>query len=600
MKTLLGGLILLGMLALLSCSDGGGGDSGSVRSAASNNANLSNLTISAGELDQVFQSSQLDYTATVGFLATTTTVTPTTADDNATVTVNGIPVESGTASEKIPLAVGDTLITVGVTAADGNTTQTYTITVRRKSVSEFAQQAYIKASNTDLSDNFGFSVALSGDTLAVGAPNEQSNATGIDGDEDDNSLSGAGAVYLFTRTGTTWLQQAYIKASNTGLFDNFGFSVALSGDTLAVGAPGERSNATGINGDEDNDSLRDAGAVYVFTRNGTTWLQQAYIKASNTGNADRFGTTVALSGETLAVGAPNEQSNATGIDGDEDDNSLSGAGALYVFTRNGTTWLQQAYIKASNTGLVDNFGFSVALSGDSLAVGAPNEQSNATGIDGNEDDNSLSGAGAVYLFTRNGTTWLQQAYIKASNTGNGDLFGTSVALSDDTLAVGAVGEDSNATGINGDEDNDGLNNAGAAYVYTRVGAVWGQQAYVKASNSDSLDQFGFSVSQFGDTLAIGAIGEDSNATGINGDEDNDGLNNAGAAYLYTRDGVVWAQQAYVKASNSDNLDQFGFSVSQLGDTLVIGAIGEDSNATGINGDETDDSLNDAGAAYAFQ
>ena len=264
----------------------------------------------------------------------------------------------------------------------------------------WGQQAYVKASNTDADDRFGWAVALSGDTLAMGAPLEASSATGIDGNQADNSASAAGAVYVFTRSGGTWSQQAYIKASNTGSGDGFGWAVALSGDgdTLAVGASWEDSSATGIDGDQADESAGNAGAVYVFTRSSSTWSQQAYIKASNTGKDDRFGHAVALSDDTLAVGAYREASSATGIDSDQTDDSADHAGAVYVFTRNGSTWSQQAYIKASNTGRDDEFGYAVALWGDTLAVGALGEASNATGIDGNQENNRATNAGAVYLF----------------------------------------------------------------------------------------------------------------------------------------------------------------------------------------------------------
>ena len=324
-----------------------------------------------------------------------------------------------------------------------------------------------------MNDNFGSSVALSGDTLVVGATGEDSNATGVNGNQTDNSAGRSGAVYLFTRSGTTWTQQAYLKASNTGVNDNFGSSVALSGDTLVVGATGEDSNATGVNGNQTDNSAGRSGAVYLFTRSGTTWTQQAYLKASNTGAGDYFGTSVALSGDTLAVGAHEEDSNATGVNGNQTDNGEGDSGAVYLFTRSGTTWSQQAYLKASNTSVEDYFGRSVALSGDRLAVGANRENSNATGVNGNQADNSAPESGAVYLFTRSGTTWTQQAYLKASNTDGhraefsrvvGDQFGNSVALSGDTLAVGAHEEDSSATGINGNQSGNGAENSGAVYV----------------------------------------------------------------------------------------------------------------------------------------
>ena len=445
----------------------------------------------------------------------------------------------------VALSADGNTLAVGAYGEDSNSGAVYVLT---RSGASWTQQAYIKASNTDSSDEFGRSVALSadGNTLAVGAAYEASNATGIDapGGQTDNSASQSGAVYVFTRTGSTWTQQAYVKASNTEAFDFFGYSVALSadGNTLAVGAYGEDSNATGVNGDQTDNSASASGAVYVFTRTGSTWTQQAYVKASNTEAFDEFGYSVALSadGNTLAVGAYGEDSNATGVNGDQTNNSASQSGAVYVLTRSGASWAQQAYVKASNTGASDFFGYSVALSadGNTLAVGAYREDSNATGVNGDQTNNSASASGAVYVFTRTGSTWAQQAYVKASNTGSNDEFGTSVALSADgnTLAVGAIYEDSNATGIDapGGQTNNSASESGAVYVFTRSGASWTQQAYVKASNTGADDYFGWSValSADGNTLAVGAIGEASNATGVNGDQTDNSASYSGAVYLY--------------------------------------------------------------------
>src|SRR5207244_2147045 len=151
------------------------------------------------------------------------------------------------------------------------------------------QQAYLKASNAEANDFFGASVAISGDTIVVGATSEDSNATGVNGDGGNNSEVNSGAAYVFVRSGATWTQQAYLKASNTGGSDFFGGSVAISGDTIVVGATSEDSNATGVNGDGSNDSELNSGAAYVFVRSGATWTQQAYLKASNTGGSDFFG-----------------------------------------------------------------------------------------------------------------------------------------------------------------------------------------------------------------------------------------------------------------------------------------------------------------------
>ena len=201
----------------------------------------------------------------------------------------------------------------------------------------WAQQAYVKASNTDRNDYFGVSVALSstGDTLAVGAMGESSRALGVNGDELDNSAGASGAVYVFVRAGASWSQEAYVKASNSYQEQYFGENIALSadGNTLAAGSFAEASAATGINGNQADMSKALSGAAYVFGRSGGRWSQRAYIKASNTDAVDYFGEALALSADagTLAVSAIYEGSAATGVDGDQANNAASASGAVYVF-----------------------------------------------------------------------------------------------------------------------------------------------------------------------------------------------------------------------------------------------------------------------------
>jgi len=471
---------------------------------------------------------------------------------------------------------------------------------------------YVKASNTAAGDEFGFRIALSNDgaTLAIGAPFEDGGSTGIDGDPDRDDAADSGAVYVFARTGIgTWSIDAYVKASNVDANDWFGWRVALSGDgsTLAVSAPGEASDAAGINGDETRNAIFRAGAVYVFERAEGVWTQQAYVKASNPFDQAWFGSSVALSGDgnTLAVGSLGESSAATGIDGDQTPDMATSffSGAAYVFTRDAGTWRQQAYVKASNTAGMGAFGSSVALSatGDTLAVGAFGERSSATGIDGDQSDTSAIRAGAVYVFARSRGGWSQQAYVKASNSDADDRFGSSVALSGDgsTLAVGAAWEASDATGINGDQRSNAASEAGAVYVFRRGRDGWTQQAYVKASNARAGDRFGSSVTLSGDgaILAVGAPLEDGTATGIGGDQGQRNAIDSGAVYLFERASTgTWTQRAYVKSSNTRADHGFGYSLALAGDgsALAVGATGDDSV-----GDPADDSAPAAGAVYLF-
>lgn len=470
----------------------------------------------------------------------------------------------------------------------------------RKAISEqidahrniISSTTYIKASNTNNDDRFGFAVAISGHTMAVGAPREDSNASGINNDQGNNGAIEAGAVYVFVQHSGEWTQQAYIKASNTNLDDQFGWSVDLAGDTLVVGSPFEASNATGVNGSETNNSAFAAGAAYVFTRSGTTWSQQAYLKASNTGSGDLFGSAVNISGQTIVVAAPGEASNTTGVNGTQSNNSAPSAGAVYVFTNSGSDWSQQAYLKASNTNADDLFGSSLALAKDTLVVGAEGEASNATGINGDENNNSLATAGAAYVFVRNADTWSQQAYLKASNTGGGDEFGGAVDISGNTLVVGALGQDQDFNG-------NVATFAGAAYVFNRIGTVWNQQAYLKGFNTAASDQFGVAVAISGNQVLIGANGEDSQATGINGDGSDNTFNNSGAAYLYVRTAGNWEQQDYIKASNTGFFDDFGSDLDIFGGRLSIGAQREASNDVGIGGGGSNNSAANSGAVYTL-
>jgi trimeric autotransporter adhesin len=494
----------------------------------------------------------------------------------------------------------------------------------------WVQDAYLKASNAETNDQFGNDVAISRDIIVVGACTESSNQTTITNNDgiasSDNSATYSGAAYVFKIDGSgNWIQDAYLKASNADASDFFG-DVAISGDTIVVGASGESSNQTTITNNDgianSDNSATNSGAAYVFKKDGSdNWIQDAYLKASNAGN--KFGYSVTISGDTIVVGAYYELSNQTFItnaDGTAStNNSAACSGAAYVFKKDGSgNWIQDAYLKASNAEANDYFGYSVAISGDTIVVGANGESSNQTTITNNDgiasSDNSATYSGAAYVFKKDGSgDWIQDAYLKASNAGGGDRF-CNVAISGDTIVVGAKYEDSNQTTITNTDGVSSANNSaadsGAVYVFKKDGAGnWIQDAYLKASNAEANDRFGFSVAISGDTIVVGAYIESSNQTTITNTDgvaspDNSAIS-SGAAYVFKKDGSGnWIQDAYLKASNADSNDTFGYSVAISGDTIVVGAMAEGSSQTTITNTDgiasADNSAANSGAVYVFK
>ncbi len=558
--------VIFSVVVLASCGGGGGGgSSGSGGNVV--NTNLTFLNISSGFITPGFSSGQLSYTATVTFPTDMITITATPAANTATVTINGNATDN-LSSVTLPLVVGENAFTIVVNS--GGSTKQYIVTITRQAV--FDIQTYLKTGDPEADDVFGTSVSISGDTMVVGAPKEDSDGSS----EADNSSLDSGAVFVFVRNNNNgWFQQAYIKASNVGDDDSFGNSVSISGDTLVVGAPFEDSDGSS----EGDNSSDNAGAVYVFTRSAGSWTQQAYLKASNADIGDQFGSSVAVNDDSLVVGALAEAS-----DGSSDaDNSMAGSGAAYVFIRNGTAWSQQAYLKASNVGIDDNFGSHVAISNDTVVVAATGEDSDgsseadnsmsaagaayvytragtvwsqqsylkasnpdaddafasSTSVDddtivigasgessdgSSEADNSVSGSGAAYVFTRTGSAWTQQAYVKASNIDAADGFGNSIAVQSDSLVVGAANE----AGDGSDETDNSAANAGAVYFFTRSAGVWTQQNYIKPFNTEAGDNFASSLDIDDGLIVVGAINEDSDR--INGQ--NNAAESSGAGYIY--------------------------------------------------------------------
>jgi hypothetical protein len=304
-----------------------------------------------------------------------------------------------------------------------------------RSGSTWTQQQKIVAGDRAVQDNFGYSVGISGDYAIVGAWSEDEDASG------GATLANAGSAYIFVRSGSTWSQQQKIVASDRAAVDYLGFSVAISGDYAMVGAWLEDEDASG------GATLSGAGSAYIFARSGNTWSQQQKIVANDRAASDQFGYSVAISGNYAIVGANLEDENASG------GATLTDAGSAYIFVRSGNIWAQQQKIVASDRAVADQFGFSVAISGDYAMVGAYLEDENASG------SATLSDAGSAYIFVRSGGSWSQQQKIVPSDRAVADQFGWSVAISGVYAIVGARLEDEDASGANT------ITNSGSVYFY---------------------------------------------------------------------------------------------------------------------------------------
>jgi len=367
----------------------------------------------------------------------------------------------------------------------------------------------------------GSDTAMDGTTAIVGAPG--TNAGGDD----------AGSAFVFFRQseGTTndWIEQAELTASNAAAGDRFGAAVAIDGNTAIVGAP------------LDDTTDANAGSAYVFIRNGTTWTQQAHLTDSFTVAGDFFGGSVGISGDTAIVGAPNDD---LGFNID--------AGSAWVIVRTASTWNTEAILTASDFATFDRFGIAVAIDGNTIVIGA------------DRNDDAGSNSGSAYVFVRTGTTWTQQAKLTALDADIGDNFGGSVAIEGDTIVIGAPGALSDPPSY-----------AGSAYVFTRSGTTWTQQAKLTASDAAFNDFFGSSVSLSGDLAVIGAAGDD------------DSGDASGSAYVFLRSESVWTEQFKLTAADTSAGDEFGRAVVN-DNTFLVGAKGHDAGADA------------AGGAYVFE
>jgi hypothetical protein len=394
------------------------------------------------------------------------------------------------------VAVDEYTMVVGAYRGDSPKVDTGTAYVYIRSGSVWKQQAKLGANYASAYDRFGYSVSVSGDTLVIGAPYD-----------DDRGLD-SGSVHVFVRSGSKWIHQAKLLASDGSAKDFFGWSVSIDGETVVVGAYHEGKY----------------GAAYVFSRSGATWTEQAKLTASDRDGRDSFGYSVALDSELVIIGAP------------RDDSPEGDSGSAYVFARDGSTWSEQAKLVAADGANRDHFGYAVSLSGHTALVGSP------------YDDDLGSASGSAYVYALNGSTWTQQTKLLASDGTDGEQFGMALALDGETAVIGAT----RGRGIGG--------RTGAAYLLVGEESTWVETAKLTASDGAPYDYFGTAVSVSGSIAGIGAPLDDDRGDG------------SGSAYVFKLPRYSCMQElSKVVAADGMKSAQFGYSVSLDGNTAVVGA-----------------------------
>jgi len=427
----------------------------------------------------------------------------------------------------------------------------FSVMLLKTSAQTWAEATKIVSSDRFTNDEFGFSVAISGNYAIVGARLEDHDSSG------NNAMSQAGAAYIFERdTNGNWLEAQKIVASDRSSNDVFGTSVSISGDYAIVGAPEHV-----------------AGAVYVFKRDTSgNWSEVQKIEANDASNNDLFGFSVSISGSNFIVGAYNEEENEFG------GSNLHEAGSAYIFTNNSGVWVQTKKLVASDRDEDDWFGFSVAIDGDYAIVGTYKEEEDASGV------NTFFRAGSAYIFEKTNGVWAQTQKIVATDRDEDDEFGYAVSINGGYALIGANAEEEDANNMNN------LSSSGSAYIFERAAnGSWNQTQKIVPSDRALGDNFGSSVSISNDKAIIGAYKEDEDASG------NNTLTNPGSAYVFEKDiNDNWVETQKLVASDREGQDSFASTVAISDNYAIVGAHLEDDDLQGNNG------LNAAGSTYIFE
>jgi len=367
----------------------------------------------------------------------------------------------------------------------------------------------VSASDDQLNADFGDAVSLSEARMIVGVPRSDG---GCDLDPDCRD---AGAAYIYQRGGTNWVEETAIRSADLAEDDRFGAAVDIDGTFALVGAP------------DNDDGGAKSGSAYIFELNGSTWAQRAKLNAFDAEAADEFGASVALSGNVAVIAARfDDDACPTLADCD--------SGAVYVYRYNGATWEFEQKITAHDAAAEDEFGYDVDVEDDVLIVGS------------RFDDDIEDRAGSAYVYRFDGTQWSFDSKLTVANPQPNHGIGGAVSLSGNVTLLGAV------------NDSDGGIGAGAAYVFRYDGMTWQEEGKLTAADASPFDNFGLVAAVNGTTAVVGAENED------------DGGQSSGAAYIFRFDGSQWLQLARLKAVNPAMSDGFGAAVAISADSIVLG------------------------------
>jgi len=376
-------------------------------------------------------------------------------------------------------------------------------------------QQEIIGSDTATGDYFGSSVSIDNDLLVVGAFY----------DNEPNTKSGAG--FIFERSGNTWSQVAKLVSSDPATNDAMGFDVSMGGGVAVLGTPWDDVVIS-------TTTVYNAGSATVYTDSGSTWDETQKLTASDPDTNAKLGWSVSNNGINIVVGAP--EANSSGI---------IKSGAVYIFADVGGNWIEQAKLTDPDIGENQYFGRSVAVSGNTIAVGAYNS------------DIAANNAGAVYIYKENNGTWLHEQTLTATDAAAGDGFGEYVSIDGDLLLVGSWLTDDNGT------------NSGSAYIFRYAGSVWAEEAKLLALDGAAGDRLGFRLDIKNGIAAVGSRADD-----------HGGGSDAGSTYLFEQINGSWQQLSKLVANNAQPEDNMGIGVAISPDVVASGA--ERSDRSGVD------------------